>query len=908
MKRRISIVRNPGEGDVLADKSLTIKLDGLKEGTLEAGYRIVFDANDKAHTMTVSYEGEWNLELNHPIPAGKDDIILVLDCEKNNYTISEAEYRNLTIRRENGNTTLGLFVKIDGKHHPICLGLENVGDWMTVCVDTGEHILELQGHGFFGSKDVRKVSVPAGTENMEYLVSVNDDKTVMVKKKRNPAKKQQKAVKPQAEPQKQKPAPKPKQTPPAPKKPADVYGSSTTYHLKMDIKAMFRPDGGELYQWLTSGVENVFMQAMDDAVMFIGTSFANPSSPEAKGKNIFYKELNQETDELRQMAKMTGGTFLKKVHPYDLLESDEEQQTLQKILEEFIKSDQCPGITMINDEICLEPGYGIDIEDSATTSFLKGEYLKPLFGNRGILCDALMNLAEAAEYLDVAAGTLGISFNAHYPGMKKGEIKTLYTIMLEDINTDTVLQAAAQMKGVRGMGPVYTSLETETQRDEVLRIIREWVNEETVFARMKGKRIKVNPKVNQRPVHPDMNCSLTSTLLWHAMLRKFGEQSDFAEKIKKTPATCFVTAEAARLRINIMEEGTGVTETMELPYSECTAKELPESYGPLKLEDWQNRFERLDDPADQAELVDYLMYMMDIFPHIIIEGNSFRSRRPGEEVMEVEQTLTARMMANKVKQLFDLDGQFVDILRHSNMKYCQIAAYKDYLAFLFCDGKKTVATFYYDFSELVDADFLSGEDCFDHLTCGYEKDGLGYYLGREAAQLPYLKNRAGCGPLETNVVYLDQSMVPGLSESYLPSKSDAAKGYDGPYADGEPAAAGEAKAAEVLEVPEEPIASVWNVENSPTTQAVITELSQQFGAGGGLARFMKDMGLTRAELMTGSSEIVIGFWKGEVCTSRISMQYAQYAAAEEGAYQVLNEEDQKVLQECILAAVPYFNV
>ena len=492
MKRRISIVRNIGKGDVLADKALTIKMDGFKEGVLEAGYRLVFDANNKAHTMTVSYEGEWNLELNHPIPAGEGDIILVLDCEKNNYTISEAEYRKLTIRRENGNTTLGMFVKIDGKHHPIGLGLDNVGDWMTVCVDTAAHTLELQGHGFFGSKDVRKVSVPAGTEDVEYLVSVNDDKTLTVKKKRNPAKKQQKADRPQAEPQKQKPEPKPNQTPPAPKKPADVHGSSTTYHLKMDIKAMFRPDGGELYQWLTSGVENVFMQAMDDAVMFIGTSYANLSSPEAKGKNIFYKDLNQGIDQLRRIAKMTGGTFPKKVHPYNLLESDEEQQTLQQILEEFIKSDQCPGITMINDEICLDPEYGIKIEDSATTSFSKEE----------ILCDVTMNSSVAAE----------------------------------------------------------------------------------------------------------------------------------------------------------------------------------------------------------AE------------------------------------------------------------------------------------------------------------------------------------------------------------------------------------------------------------ASEWNVENAPTTQAVIAELSQQFGAGGGLARFMKDMGFDRGELMTGSSEIVIGFWKGNTCTSRISMQYAQYAAGKDGAYQVLNEEEQKVLQECILAAVPYFNV
>ena len=81
MNRRISIVRNHGKGDVLTGKAFNVKLDGIKQGTLEAGQRILFDANDKAHTLTISYQGEWNLELNHPIPAGDGDAILVLDCE-----------------------------------------------------------------------------------------------------------------------------------------------------------------------------------------------------------------------------------------------------------------------------------------------------------------------------------------------------------------------------------------------------------------------------------------------------------------------------------------------------------------------------------------------------------------------------------------------------------------------------------------------------------------------------------------------------------------------------------------------------------------------------------------------------------------------------------------------------------
>lgn len=891
MKRRVAIVRNPGKGDKLANKSLTVKLDGVYKNTLETGTRLTFDTDSKKHTLTILYKTLWtNLELNHPIPAGKDDIVLVLDCKDDYYEISLGELRTLTVRRDDANPNLKLSLLIDGWPHPAAPRLK-AGEAISIGVDTGEHYIALNEV----SQEPYTIKIPEGTKDVEYITTVNNNKTVTVKEKKQAASKKETQAAPKQTAKQASPSPK-QIAKAAPKKKADVYGSSTTYHLKMDIKAMFRPDGGELYQWLTSGVENVFMQAMDDAVMFIGTSYANPSSPEAKGKNIFYKELNQTTDELRQMAKMTGGTFPDAVNPYDLLESDEEQETLQQILEEFIKSDQCPGITMINDEICLEPGYGIDIADSATTSFLRGDYLKSLFGNRGILCDALMSPVEAAEYIDVAVGFKGVSFNGHYPGMKKGEVKTLYTILLEDVNTETVLMAAEQMKGVRGMGPVYHSLETQQQRDDVLDIIREFINDDLVYAQMKGSRITVNPEVNKRPAHPNMDHSLTSALLWHIMLTRFGENSDFAKKTKKTPAACFVTAEADRLRVNIMyEDEAGTTEVFEVPYTDCTANELPETYDALKLRDWQNRFERLDDPADQKELVDYLMWMMDVFPHIIIEGNSFRSRRSNEEIIEVGQTLTGQMMARKVVKLFDLDGEFIHILRHSNISFCHIAGYKDYLAFIFNDQDgNVVKTIYHDFSELVDEDFLSGEDCFDHLTCGYEKDELSYFLGSAVGKLPYMRTRSE-EHLDSNILFINQDMVPMLSEPYLP---DPAK-FEEPNTADIPA---------ISEVPETSAEPAWSVETSATTKAVIADLMKQFGPGGGMPQFMKDMGLSRTELMTGSSEIVIGFWRGDACTSRISMQYAQYALGEDGAYQVLSEEDQKKLQNFILTAVPYFSV
>ncbi len=900
MKRRVSIVRNPGKGDKLANKSLTVKLDGTHINTLETGSRLSFDADGKKHTLSVLYKTLWtNLELNFPIPAGREDVVLQLDCENDYYEISECQLRRLTVRRDDANPNLKLSLMIDGKAHPAAARLK-AGEAISIGVDTGDHYIALNEV----SQEPHTIKVQAGAKDVEFIATVNNNKTVTVKKKKQTVsnKEQQSAHKP-AEKESQKSAAsqaaKSMQTPPAPKKPADVHGSSTTYHLKMEIKALLRPDGGELYHWLTSGVENVFMQAMDDAVMFIGTSFANPSSPEAKGKNIFYKETNQATDELRQMAKMTGCTFPAAVNPYDLLESDEEQETLQQILEEFIKSDQCPGITMINDEICLEPGCGIDIENSATTSFLKGDYLTPLFSDQGILCDALMSPTEAAEYLAVEVGSHGISFNGHFPGMKKNEVKTLYTILLENINTEQVRLMGEQMKGLRGMGPVYTSLETQKQRDELLRIIRERINTDAVYARMEGKRITVNPEANRRPLHPNMYQSLTAIILWGIMLTRFGENSDFAKRTEKTPAACFVTAEPDRLRVNTMfEDEDGTAEVFEMPYIDCTSNELPSSYGQLNLSNWQNRFERLDDPADQKKLIDYLMTMMDSYRHIIIEGNSFRSRRPEEPLIQVRETLTGQMMARKVTKLFDLDGEFIDIMRHSNIDFCHIAGYKDYLAFIFNDRDgNDVETIYRDFSELVDEEFLSGEDCFDHLTCGYEKDELSYFLGESVAQLPYMQSRSE-EHWEANIVCINRDMVPMLSESYLAASAKTA----------DPRVSGIPEVPELAEVPEVPAEPAWTVEKSPTTQAVIADLTRQFGAGGGMGQFMKDMGLDKAELMTGSSEIVIGFWRGDACTSRISMQYAQYASGEDGAYQVLCEEDQKVLQECILAAVPYFNV
>lgn len=999
MKRRISLIRNPGNGDVLENKQIIVKLDGWKVGQFLQGQRLVFDADEKVHTLTVSYKGELSLELNYQIPAGNDDMILALLCEGNQYTLKQVPHRELTIRRDDANPNLGLSLQIDGRVHPAAPRLD-AGGWLTICIDTANHTLNLQGYGIMWNQKARSIKVPAGTGNEEYFVTVNADKTVTVKKKQPVQEKNEK--KPQnpsnnilpgglsdnklrnaldlqlmSEGDKlfdllyknrvdflrvevgsgaisfnypdgtgfrtgqtifytglaDKAAPSitekrividsqqdrntilnfirnyinsderpesvmegkdiyrnPEFDRKVIKKAEDIYGSSTTYHLKMEIKALLNPEHGEVYQWLKNseknGVFRVGFGAVDDCIVFDAYS-TNSSNNPVYIKEIFYKDINKDADSLRQMAKMTGGNFPEEVNPFEFLETWEKESLINEILQQFINSDQCPGVYYDDHAIWLDPDYSIDVADSATMSFLKGDYLRPLFYlPNGILCNAMCDQNPPAEYIDVAVGTAGISFNGHFRGMSAGEVKTIFSVLWEDINDETVLIAAEKMKGIKGHGPVITRLDSQKDRDAVIQVIREYIKEEVTVAYMEGNRIYLRPEVNERPEHPDMNYSLTSSVLWYEMLDRFGEKSEFAERTKETPATCFVTAETDRLRINMMfEEEAGTTEVVEIKYSDCTFDKMPSSWEQLKITDWQNRFDRLDDPEDQKELVDYLMWMMDVFRHIIIEGNSFRTRRKGEEIIEVEQTLTGRMMARKVVKLFDLDGEFIDIMRHSDIKFCHIAGYKDYLAFIFnnTDGK-VVKTIYRDFAELVDEEFLSGEDCFDHLTCGYEKDELSYFLGKAVGELPYMRTRSD-NHLDSNILFLNRNMVPGLDEPYIPESAEVQPDIE---PDTQP-----------------DVQNEWSVESAPTTLAVIAELNQQFGEGGGLARFMKDMGLNKAELMTGSHEIVIGFWKDDSCTSRISMQYAQYASGEEGAYQMLDEENRRTLQNCIQAAVPY---
>ena len=105
---------------------------------------------------------------------------------------------------------------------------------------------------------------------------------------------------------------------------------------------------------------------------------------------------------------------------------------------------------------------------------------------------------------------------------------------------------------------------------------------------------------------------------------------------------------------------------------------------------------------------------------------------PAEELIEVEQTLTAKVMSQKAAKLFDLNGRFVDILRHSNIDRCQVAVYNDYIKFFFLDSEtdEIAESIKYDYTELADEDFLTGEGCFSRLTCMHETDQLVDCIGK----------------------------------------------------------------------------------------------------------------------------------------------------------------------------------
>ena len=335
--------------------------------------------------------------------------------------------------------------------------------------------------------------------------------------------------------------------------------------------------------------------------------------------------------------------------------------------------------------------------------------------------------------------------------------------------------------------------------------------------------IKQEEKRPEQPEHPDMYNSLTSRGVWSALYHTFGEGS-FVNVVKNIPVTCLVTAEREAVRvIMMMEDEEQIKELggMEIPsfeynYAKCTQQQFRESLEmgeTVTPEKMQNNFTLLEHEEDRAELTDYLMMFIEAIPHVIVEGNTFRSRRPGEEILEIDQTLTAKVMSHKMVQLFERDGEIMDILRRKNIEYCLIASYNEYLKIIFVDTDgETNHTIRYDFSDLVDADFLEGEGCFSRLTCAYERDALDEYLGRAVCDMPYFRPCVTASGEEMFCyIYLNKDIVSEMDDDIVPPAEE------------EP---------EVPEAPAEAEVPIQDVEHSSTTQALRTMLQNIFAPGG----------------------------------------------------------------------------
>lgn len=611
------------------------------------------------------------------------------------------------------------------------------------------------------------------------------------------------------------------------------------------------------------------------------------------------------------------------------VDSEADFAQLMKFIGQVLNSDVCPGlctITPTSPLIRKDPASAVRPsvmtsagKESETTRLIKERIKESLSLSGGRVFDLLFS--GKADHIEVGVLRGEVDLSAHYAGTDEFEYDAVLTVQY-GLECDRIFKDMENLPQV-GAEELYYYLDEAWERNLLMDSIRAMINDETTFGvYMEEDRIYLDPETCKRPKYPDVYDSMTSSLLWIQLNDEFGEETDFEERIKNHPTTCYLSAEEDRLRITVMEETEGGnTRMLEFPYAECTYDKFPEGVGweTLQMELWQNRYEHLVREEDRAELEDYMMAFIGGIPHVIVEGNSFRSRREGEELIEVEQTLTAKVMSQNAAKLFDLNGRFVHILRHSNITYCQIAVYNDYIKFFFIDRETDdiAESILYDYTQMVDEDFLSGEGCFSRLTCQYETDQLAECIGKAVCQLPYFT----CGEYSMELpnysnIYLNKDVVPGLDAPYIPQPEEPAKFKKAEVPE----------APEIPEIPEIPEASdtqevskpepepvtengpAFSVHASPTTWAMVAALNLQFADGGGLNRFMRDGGYSGADMSTSAWEIGIGFWKNGTCVTRLSIQYAHFNKGISGEFKSLNEDDQQILQTVIRTAVPYFDV
>ena len=527
------------------------------------------------------------------------------------------------------------------------------------------------------------------------------------------------------------------------------------------------------------------------------------------------------------------------------------------------------------------------IADSPTAASVKEYVAFHLDPAKGSPVPVLLHALKTCEYLRVSVGSDAVNFFMHY----------------KDEDTDQKVVSCPYEfanKDNPGAAGAFSSLNTLSQRKQLLTVIREFVNKECPGVSMYGTKIYLDAGAfgvvvggsseksgGKKTTTPDLDNSLTFITLNYEFLNFFDQDSQFAADLDKVAKTCFLSVEEDRVRVTIMVEDSvaaqelpdGGTQVKEFVYSELDTARHMEVLDITQAE-LDNQFDRLSREEDRQILMEKLLNVLGTMPHLIVEGNSFRSRRRGEELIDVAHSLTAAALKHKIIKMFAPDREFVDVLRYSNVEYCFVAAYSRCISFIYLDkDDETVEKFTYNFDELVGQELLEGEDCFGELKSEPEQVLLSELIGQGLADLPYLIVEYD------TMVRVNTDMLPKKPAVYV-------------------------KKAE-SETPDEPdIPAKSALADSPTTVALAAQLRDYFQDGGAFNLLMQTMPIAKCCFNTGSYVASVSFLKtaadGSLTISgSFELRYSDFGTGLEGSFTELDMEQQQELEEIIWNAFPF---
>jgi len=383
---------------------------------------------------------------------------------------------------------------------------------------------------------------------------------------------------------------------------------------------------------------------------------------------------------------------------------------------------------------------------------------------------------------------------------------------------------------------------------------------------------------------PDLENSLTLIALNYEFMDFFDQDSQFAADLDKAAKTCFLSVEEDRVRVTIMTEDPvkaqtlpdGGTQVVEFVYSKLDTGRQMEVLDITQTQ-LENQFDRLSREEDRQILMEKLLNVISSMPHLIVEGNSFRSRRRGEELIDVVHCLTTAALKHKIMKMFAPDREFTDVLRYSNVEYCFVAAYSRCISFIYLDkDDETVEKFTYDFDELVGRELLEGEDCFGELKSEPEQVLLSELIGQGLADLPHLIVEYD------TMVRVNTDMLPKKTAVYV--KKGAPDTPDFP-----------AKSA---------------LADSPTTVALVTQLTEYFKEGSMFDQMLKTGMYDQITFNAGGSDAALGFLKKtedgslNVC-GNMALDYAYFGTGQEGSFTELDMDQQDELEEIVWSEFPF---